>query len=488
MPKRDSRSFGICTTSPGDSFRGMLKTLTENGAQGLDENTIKFAPSLRCGGSLGCFAAKSFSEGEVIFSIPLSLMFGLNQCIDTPTSRLLRAFDSESGSIQASPRVTSELLIWIGMIHQSEDPSSEFYHYFNSLDAVSPSPMCWPVELLEALAETNIKPSMDDAKRALLRHCDFIVAAHAYYKAAGNVGACRLLDPSLLSFQKLLWARGTYLSRRYPGNLGPVPLGCLDGREDGLGSLGVLVPVLDILNHDASHDYLLLQTPRIQGGTPFIGIDQAHFLQVVCQRACGAGEELFSNYGRMGNEQLLFAFGFAFDDNEHETVAVRPRLPPSMVIPGKAHSLGTHLVKRGGISGVPRLLWKALGFCCGRNEFASAFTSTVKGLDHEKQDGDEGEVEVGLDEIEALWHFANNKLSALKKSAERAQEIIDAHATEYKMECGSIVAYRHGQEEVFAVLVEELAVLLEEEKEGEEEGGGEEDHPILSRSKLSHHP
>ena len=467
MPKRIEREYGICTTNTGDSFRRMLRLLNEHGAQGLDVSNIKFAPSMRCGSSLGCFAAKPFSEGEVIFSIPRSLMFGLNQCIDSPASRLLRVFDSA--------RLTSELLIWIGMVQHRENPSSHFYHYFNSLDRVSPSPMCWPVELLNALAETNIKPSLDGARKALLRHFDLIVAAHAYYKAAGDVGACRLLDPSLLSLDALSWARGTYLSRRYPGKLGlevSVPLGCLDGREDGLGGIGVLIPVLDILNHDSSHDYLLLQVSNSG-----LGSDRSpctrngeHFLQVICQRACGAGEELFSNYGRMGNEQLLFAFGFAIDHNEHETVAVRPRLPPSMLWSG-VHSLGTHLVKRGGFSSVPPLLWKALGLCCGRNEFASAFIDAELGLDQYGGD-DKGEVEVGLDEIEALCHFASNKLSALKMSDERALEITDANATEYKMECSSIVAYRRGQEEVLSALVEELAALLEE-GEGEGEGEGQ---------------
>jgi hypothetical protein len=34
------------------------------------------------------------------------------------------------------------------------------------------------------------------------------------------------------------------------------------------------------------------------------------------------GEEMFSNYGDLSNEMLLFAYGFAIASNDHDRVAV----------------------------------------------------------------------------------------------------------------------------------------------------------------------
>ena len=75
-----------------------------------------------------------------------------------------------------------------------------------------------------------------------------------------------LIPRSVFNRESLIWAEGHYLSRRYPGHfkndnenssftknkisideLGPEPM---------LGSTGALVPLLDILNHDDTCNWL----------------------------------------------------------------------------------------------------------------------------------------------------------------------------------------------------------------------------------------
>ena len=107
------RAGGISSTSSEEHFQQMLAWLSKNGAKGLSH--LRFGPSQHCGNSLGGFANKDFANQEFLFSIPQRCMFGLHQCIDTPLSRALRRF----ADFQGYP-ITSELLIWLGMISARE--------------------------------------------------------------------------------------------------------------------------------------------------------------------------------------------------------------------------------------------------------------------------------------------------------------------------------------------------------------------------------
>jgi len=85
-----------------------------------------------------------------------------------------------------------------------------------------------------------------------------------------------LLPPDIFNLESLLWARGHYLSRRYPGKYS-LPADNDDnsasehhlGQEKGLQSLGCLVPLLDMLNHNHDHDWLRFHVEK-------------DFLHVIC--------------------------------------------------------------------------------------------------------------------------------------------------------------------------------------------------------------
>ena len=79
------------------------------------------------------------------------------------------------------------------------------------------------------------------------------------------------------------------------------------------------------------------------------------------------GDELFSNYGDLPNEVLLFAYGFALENNPHDSVNVRlvsgvstgaaPVKCAQQLSQATATTVETctFSVERGGLAGVPKV-------------------------------------------------------------------------------------------------------------------------------------
>ena len=44
---------------------------------------------------------------------------------------------------------------------------------------------------------------------------------------------------------------------------------------------------------------------------------------MVCNYARKKGDELFSNYGLLSNEKLLFAYGFCIESNPHDSLTLK---------------------------------------------------------------------------------------------------------------------------------------------------------------------
>lgn len=68
---------------------------------------------------------------------------------------------------------------------------------------------------------------------------------------------------------------------------------------------------------------------------------------------------MFSNYGHLSNEKLLFAYGFASPTNQYDAIAVKLRSSNTTV---ENNDLGVYYIESGGITGVPavsdpRVLW-----------------------------------------------------------------------------------------------------------------------------------
>ncbi len=83
------------------------------------------------------------------------------------------------------------------------------------------------------------------------------------------------------------------------------------------------------------------------------------------------GAELFSNYGLLSNEKLLYAYGFATPDNLYDSIAVKLKVarkgPTSSSSSSSASSgeadaavnMGVFYIQSGGVNGVPPVLRSA---------------------------------------------------------------------------------------------------------------------------------
>ena len=65
-------------------------------------------------------------------------------------------------------------------------------------------------------------------------------------------------------------------------------------------------------------------------------------------------DELFSNYGDLSNERLLYAYGFALKDNKFDQVSLK------LNIQSNKSQYNMFYLESGGISGVPKEMWRIL--------------------------------------------------------------------------------------------------------------------------------
>lgn len=242
----------------------------ENKVVGLGRVDFRYSKS-DCGGSLGCFARDTIRVGETIFIIPQTCILGISNATGTLLSIFLRRTVLKHS---LSHKITSELLIWLHMIEQRSFRDGSLNVYLNSLDVMSPSPVSWNSRLLEALQGTNLGKSIEESRESLIKHMEFLDTV----RKCEPTQAAILLPPDIFTLDALIWAKGHYLARRYPGDfslkhvshsssgsdsssktMSPSSSFANDHREPGLQNLGSMVPLLDILNHNDEHDWLKLE-------------------------------------------------------------------------------------------------------------------------------------------------------------------------------------------------------------------------------------
>ena len=178
---------------------GKLKLwLHHNHVNSLD--SIELKPSTRCYNSLGCFANKCYTVGDIIFRIPRRAIYGLYQAEKRPIVAAIRKFAKCSNKYN----YTSDLLVWVGMIQSMQSEEEPFFGYFNSLDdKVSPSLLSWDSTLLSIVDSTNLHFAIDDLKSQIRGYFDFLMLV----KEDSN-GDESVFPWSRLTIESLTWACG----------------------------------------------------------------------------------------------------------------------------------------------------------------------------------------------------------------------------------------------------------------------------------------
>ena len=127
-----------------------------------------------------------------------------------------------------------------------------------------------------------------------------------------------------------------------------------------MGEYGSMCPLLDILNHDPSRNWLNL----------VINPDDGNLLDVITNYDIAEGAEIYYNYGALSNEQLLYGYGYAVTGNPFDSVAVKlmaanlgtsnnnnsKQTRAGMDNYSDSKHVGTYYVRRGGLEGIPEVL------------------------------------------------------------------------------------------------------------------------------------
>lgn len=137
---------------------------------------------------------------------------------------------------------------------------------------------------------------------------------HKFHTDA-ELHACLTRDDTAnwTSFAAYLWALMVLKLRSFPAAL----LSDADPLDTCQPDVVMLLPVVDLLNHSPQAD--------VAWSSP-----NGRFLFET--HADPAAAQLYNNYGRKGNEELLLAYGFCLADNAADSVALKIKIPPQVVL------------------------------------------------------------------------------------------------------------------------------------------------------------
>ena len=167
----------------------------------------------------------------------LDCILSIHQVLDSPIpTHILQA----ATALGHPEYATIEFCLWAFMIHQKSQ-NGFFAPYLSSLADVSPCPFQWPIELLEILEGTNLASVCSDD----------MFSSHQSVIAELVNSDSAIFSPTDFDLNALKWAKGHYISRRYPNkySLGKKRDYSEFARERGLDAVGALIPLLDLLNH-----------------------------------------------------------------------------------------------------------------------------------------------------------------------------------------------------------------------------------------------
>lgn len=116
------------------------------------------------------------------------------------------------------------------------------------------------------------------------------------------------------SFQAYLWAHIIMTSRSFPYRI----INQNDEQTQFTGEEGMLVPVLDLLNHNPNEKVIWSSDKN-----------DSHFMYYSNEKfdPIKNGGEIFNNYGLKINEELLLGYGFLLENNEYDSCSLRLASP-----------------------------------------------------------------------------------------------------------------------------------------------------------------
>ena len=369
-----------------DAVARMLEWLIAAGATGLDTIDVHATPD----GDVGVASGEAgIAPGATIASIPAT-------CVMSVGRSAASAVGVACNALPTPP--SPEYVLWLDMALGRRDESHESHPYLAALPKDAPDVASWTSKMLASLAGTDVGAAAADANEVL-------AVEHERVQA---------LLTHKVPLADMRWARGCYLSRRFPPRL-------LDADAPSVGAPGILLPFFDLLNHGKGTEIEW----RGDGTCVSFAAGAAGILP---------NAEIFNNYGSKANDELLVAHGFALENNEHDRVALKMTVASG----DGRRTLGPFYLRRGG--DFPHALWRALS---DPSETASSDSDSPP--------------EVDAESVEVLLATLERKLAPFTASISADAEAARGVAPHYQQ---SVAFYRTGQREILEDAVEALRSML----------------------------
>ena len=265
---------------------------------------VKAAPA-KVGG-IGLEATKAVRRGDVLLSVPLSLGLSAESALRSSIGVYLAEFE---------PLLADYAFIALALIHERRlGDQSEFAPWLNACPSLLPAagfadlPLLWSEKELTELAGATTAGAaerLEDVKE------DF-----EWLKENVFASAPAIFPPSVFSLPAYTAAIATALSRA-------LPIAATAGDE--YDARPILLPVFDLVNHDASQPSAAVVGKPARKAGPFGGAATVACATLIAGQEgpeIDSGVPLTVRYGGSSAGELLLDYGFL-----SEPVAVRARAP-----------------------------------------------------------------------------------------------------------------------------------------------------------------
>ncbi|KAG7666152.1 uncharacterized protein J8A68_000310 [[Candida] subhashii] len=304
-----------------DKFNALIQWATSNGTIISPNITFQEISSHNNGAT---YTAPTDGNTDLL-SIPSSILITSETAID-----YFKPWGKEVS--EKTINVNSLLKLYLCHVCSTDTTNNEFSAYFNILPTLTEigSPYTWTPGDKELLKGTNLGNSLNETLAQLIEEWWQLInlIPQDYQKPSQHFVNMKFYyeykfytsddyykyfqeydETNWTSFVNYLWASLVLKSRSFPAYL----TNNLSFAKDS----AMLVPVLDMLNHNPKARVVW-------------GFEDGCF-KFRNEDGGKVGEEVYNNYGRKGNEELLLAYGFCFEENESDSVALKIKIPEEML-------------------------------------------------------------------------------------------------------------------------------------------------------------
>lgn len=307
-----------------DKIEALLNWAKSNGAAiPSTVNFVQLAP-----GNIG---AEAESSGSVAITVPVKTIVKLSDALES--------FDFDAAALVKKTRnINAFAKLFLARERAPEYLHKSFFAaYIDALPSAQAinSPYLWLPEDQKLLSGSNLGSSLRENLFGLVEEWWSVISLmpedaakpqshfmnmkfyyeHKFYEPQQLFEyLCDDQHDNWTSFPAYLWALMIYKSRSFPCKLleGSSEVAEINFLQE---DVAMLIPVVDLLNHNPKSDV----TWSVKDNS-FVFETSSH-----------AGGQLYNNYGRKGNEELLLAYGFCLADNAADSVALKIKVPLEML-------------------------------------------------------------------------------------------------------------------------------------------------------------